>query len=528
MTRENLSPFAHLAQDGPAALVVFLVALPLCLGVALASGAPLFSGLIAGVVGGVLVGALSGSALSVSGPSPAPTAIVFAAIQILPSFEAFLLAVVLAGLLQMGLGLLRAGVIGDFIPSAVIKGMLAAIGLLLILKQIPHAVGWDADYEGDQTFGALDGENTFSSLAHLVDHLTPGAALIAGIGLLILFGWDWLQPRLRGPLARLPGPLVVVLWGVAASFAFPHISPDLALEAAQKVAVPVADSLPGFFTQFRFPDLSLIGSPDVWIIAATLALVSSIEALLSVEAIDKLDPLKRVTPTNRELLAQGAGNVASGLIGGLPITAVIVRGSANAVSGGRTKASAIMHGLLLLLCVVTIPHWLNQIPLAALAAILIGVGYKLTKPSLYIQKYQKGVAYFVPFAVTVAAILLTDLLWGIGIGVVVGVAFLLVQNVRRVAIVVTDGRNHLVRFKRDLYFIHKYELKQTLNRVPAGSSLLVDLSRVGYMDLDNVEILNDFLQSAPYKDIRVELTTGLDTSFSHLIRTPDNSTVTPN
>ncbi len=527
MTRPNLSPFANVKYDLPAALVVFLVALPLCLGVALASGAPLFSGLTAGVVGGIVIGFLSKSPLSVSGPAAGLTTIVFTAMHTLPSFEAFLLAVFLAGILQIGLGAARAGVIGDFIPSAVIKGMLAAIGLILILKQLPHAVGWDASFEGDEAFGEMGGENTFSRIWHLLDHLTPGAVLISSLGLLILFGWDWLRPRLPGWLRQIPGPLVVVLMGVFSNLFFLHFLPELAVEPQHMVAVPAADSLGAFLGQFRFPDFGMIQNHAVWSTAVTIALVASVETLLSIEAIDKLDPFKRITPTNRELVAQGAGNMVSGLLGGLPVTSVIVRSSANAISGGRTRTATIVHGLLLLLSVLAIPHLLNQIPLAALAAILIGVGYKLTKPSLYIQKYQKGMSYFVPFVVTIAAILLTDLLKGIGIGVAVGVVFLLIENVRKVAIVVADGRNLLVRFKRDLYFIHKYDLKQTLNRVPPQCSLLLDLSRVGYMDRDNVEILNDFLQGAPYKDIRVEIKTGLDTSFAPLLHIPDNSTVTP-
>ncbi|MBI1276248.1 SulP family inorganic anion transporter [bacterium] len=501
MTTKRMSMWRNWRYDLPAALVVFLVALPLCLGIALASGASPLSGLIAGIVGGVVVGILSKSPLSVSGPAAGLTVIVLAAIQSLPSYEAFLLAVCLAGAIQLALGYARAGIIGDFIPSSVIKGMLAAIGIILILKQVPHAFGYDADYEGDHAFFQHDGQNTFSALLEMINHITPGAAIISLISLAFLFTWDNIQPKLNNALRYLPGPLVVVGFGVAANLAFQRYAPGLAIQPEHLVAVPVADSASAFFAQFSTPDFSMIGNPAIWSTAVTLALVASVETLLSIEAIDKLDPFKRITPTNRELKAQGIGNIVSGLIGGLPITSVIVRSSANVSSGGRTRMSTICHGLLLLLCVISIPTLLNQIPLAALAAVLIAVGYKLTKPAIFMQKFAKGWEHFIPFTATILAILMTDLLVGIGVGIVVGMGFVIVQNWRAAIVTVTDGNKYHISCKKDLFFIHKYDLKQTLDRIPEGSSVLLDFSKVNFIDLDNVEIIQDFMTAAPHKDI---------------------------
>ena len=497
--------FANWQYDLPASLVVFLVALPLCLGIALASGAPLFSGLIAGVVGGIVVGAVSKSPLSVSGPAAGLTVIVFAAIQQLPSFEAFLLAVMLAGAMQIALGAARAGVLGDFIPNSVITGMLAAIGLILILKQFPHALGYDADTFGGETLLAGDAARWFASLKDMVATILPGAAFIAITSLVFLFWWDKKQPKLTGVWRYLPGPLVVVAYGVAANAVFALYLPGWELQESHLVAVPVAASLEGFLGQFMMPDFSQISNGAVWSVAITLALVASIESLLSIEAIDKLDPYKRVTPTNRELLAQGAGNLVSGLVGGLPVTSVIVRSTANVSSGARSKLSTMAHGVLLLGCVVAIPALLNLIPLSALAAVLISVGYKLTKPALYVKKYKKGPSHFYPFVITVAAILLTDLLVGIGIGVVVGVAFMLIQSFRSAATITQDGTRVLIAFHKDLFFIHKYELKRMLSLLANGSEVTLDFSRITYIDKDNIEILNDFAESAKYRKISLQL-----------------------
>ena len=405
---------ANLRHDGPASLVVFLVAVPLCLGIALASGAPLFSGLIAGVVGGIVVGLASRSQVGVSGPAAGLAVIVLTAIESLGSFEVFLLAVVLAGLLQVALGIARAGVIGYYVPSSVIKGMLAGIGILIVLKQIPHALGVDSDYMGDETFAQADGFNTITEVARAVSALSPSAVLVSVLGLAILIGWESAAVKRVRALAAVPGPLVAVVLGIAAAAL--AAGTGWAFRPDQMVSIPVATSLAEIGGLFSFPDFSAIMSGEVWTVAATLAVVASLETLLSVEAGDKLDPYKRVTPTNRELIAQGLGNTVSGLVGGLPVTQVIVRTSANVQSGARTHMSAVYHGVLLLVSVLAFPVLLNQIPLAALAAVLLVVGYKLAKPAVAIGAYRRGWAYFLPFAITVAGIVFVDLLVGIALG----------------------------------------------------------------------------------------------------------------
>ncbi len=510
--------WANLAYDLPASVVVFLVALPLCLGIALASGAPLFSGVIAGIVGGLVVGGLSKSALSVSGPAAGLAVIVLNAIQSLPSYEVFLLAVLLAGAMQIVFGIVKAGVIGDFIPSAVIKGMLAAIGLILILKQLPHAVGYDADYEGDESFWQPDGHNTFSELWYMLQaQLSIGAIIISAVSLVFLFWWDKRQPKFNNFLRYIPGPLIVVIFSVLANALYGLWAPSLVIGPSHLVQVPVAESLQGFVYLFTLPDFSYIGHSQVWLVAGTLAVVASVETLLSIEAVDKLDPYKRVTPTNRELLAQGAGNMVSGLIGGLPITSVIVRSSANVSSGARTRMSAIAHGILLLICVIAIPWLINLIPLSALAAVLISVGYKLTKPEIFVRKYQKGWAHLIPFVVTIIAILLSDLLIGIGVGLVVSAFFIVWRNFRAAVYFMQDGNNALIRFKKDLSFVHKYELKRLLSNIPDNTNVLIDLSRTNFIDMDNAEIINDFMENAQFRDIRVSLKVVPDSKVQNAI-----------
>ncbi|HEX8462291.1 MAG TPA: SulP family inorganic anion transporter, partial [Segetibacter sp.] len=418
----------HAGADISASVVVFLVALPLCLGIALGSGAPLFSGIIAGMVGGIVIGLLSGSQLSVSGPAAGLTAIVFAAITKLQVYEAFLLAVVIAGLIQLVLGFLKAGIIGDYIPNSVIKGMLAAIGLILILKQLPHFFGYDKDYAGDETFSQGDNENTFSGIFHSLNAITPAATIIAIISMAILILWETKAFKSKRILTLIPGPLVVVLASVFLNIAFSAYSPGFELENKHLVSLPMADTPAMFISFFTFPEFSYITSVQVWISGFTIAIVASLETLLGIEAVDKLDPLKRVTPTNRELKAQGVGNLVSGLLGGLPLTSVIVRSSANVMSGAKTKASTITHGLLLLLSVFFIPKVLNLIPLSALAAILIFTGYKLSKVGLFKEFYTKGLDQFIPFVVTIIAILLSDLLIGIMVGILVGLFFMVRSN----------------------------------------------------------------------------------------------------
>ena len=393
--------FNKLKSDFPASVVVFFVAIPLCLGIALASGAPLFSGLIAGIVGGIIVGALSGSSLGVSGPAAGLTAIVLAGITALGGYENLLVAIVLAGAIQILFGVLKAGIIGYYFPSSVIKGMLTGIGIIIILKQIPHFFGYDADPEGDWAFFQMDGENTFSELGNIVGSISPGATLIAVIGMTILILWEVVLSK-KGKFFKLvQGPLVAVVAGIVYYITTQGVE-TWGIASDHLVAVPVPDDIDSFVAQFTFPNFSIIGTGAVWVTAFTIALVASLETLLCVEATDKLDPHKRVTPTNRELFAQGAGNIVSGMIGGLPVTQVIVRSSANIQSGGQTKMSAIIHGCLLLISVILVPNVLNLIPLSVLAAILFLVGFKLAKPALFIKMYKMGWKQFVPFIVTVA------------------------------------------------------------------------------------------------------------------------------
>lgn len=495
----------QVGNDLSASIVVVLVALPLCLGIALASGAPLFAGIIAGIVGGIVIGLFSGSHLSVSGPAAGLTVIVATAIGKLPVYEAFLLSVVLAGIFQLVLGFLRAGVIGDYIPNAVIKGMLAAIGCILILKQFPHLVGYDADYEGDQAFLQSDNQNTFSEMFRAFRFITPAAAIIGIASILLLVLWEQPFIKKQSFLKLVPGPLLVVLMGLGIHAWLQSIDPKLTLHREQMVSLPVSKDLPSFFGFFRFPNLSYISHPDVWITAITLAIVASLETLLGIEAVDKLDPLKRVTPPNRELKAQGLGNMVSGLLGGLPLTSVIVRSSANVSAGAKSKLSTILHGIMLGICVILIPEWLNKIPLSALAAILIFTGYKLAKLPLFRDFFQKGWDQFIPFVVTIAAILVTDLLTGILIGIGVGLFFVLRNNFRSAVLMVHDGNHFLVRFRKDVSFLNKPIVKKKLEDVPENAAILLDITRADFIDRDIIEEVNNFLLHAHLKNIHVTI-----------------------
>lgn len=496
--------FNSLPSDFAASIVVFLVALPLCLGIALGSNAPLFSGLIAGIVGGIVIGLLSGSQLSVSGPAAGLTTIVLAAIGKLPTFEAFLLGVVLCGVFQVVLGFIKAGILGDYIPNCVIKGMLAAIGIILILKQFPHLIGYDKNYPGDESFLQRDNENTFTGIFSALNAITPGAAII-GISSLVLFiVWEKLFSKTKFS-KMLPVPLVVVLLAVGLNALFASVAPQFALDTTHLVNIPIANSAGEFFSFFTSPDFSQITNKDVWIAGATLAVVASLETLLSIEAIDDLDPYQRVTPTNRELKAQGVGNMLSGLIGGLPITSVIVRSSANVNAGAKSRMSAVFHGIMLLLSVALIPFVLNLIPTAALAAILILTGYKLAKPALFKVFYKKGWDQFVPFVVTIVAILFTDLLVGVGIGLAVGMFFVIRSNFRTSVLVVHDHNKFLVRLRKDVSFLNKPIIKNKLEKVPENASVIIDTSRADFIDKDIVEVIEDFMLHAPLKNITVEV-----------------------
>jgi len=490
-------------DDVPASIVVFLVALPLCLGIALASGAPLLSGLVAGVVGGLIVGALSGSHLMVSGPAAGLTAIVLAGIQQVGGFSRFLPAVVLAGGLQLAMGAARAGVIGYYFPSSVIRGMLAAIGLTLILKQIPHAVGYDADFEGDLAFVTPTGETTFSAIGHAMQAIQPGAIVAALVGIAILILWS------RTPLGRiklLPAALVAVLAGVGINEALANFMPDWAIRGTHLVALPPdAGSL---LSQLTLPDWSALADREVWTLALTLGIVASLETLLSLEATNKIDPLKREAPANRELLAQGAGNVVSGLLGGLPLTGVIVRSSANVDAGARSRLSAILHAGLLLLAVLTIAPLLNRIPLAALAAVLLVTGYKLTTPSLWRASWQRGPMQFIPFAATIVAVLLTDLLIGIAIGFAVGIAFIVFEQMRRPAFTrVSPPGAVLTRFElpNQVTFLGKASLQRALDALPSGSRVEIDGRKTSQFDQDALEVLLGFRETAKSRHIDYRL-----------------------
>ncbi|MEM6831912.1 MAG: SulP family inorganic anion transporter, partial [Bacteroidota bacterium] len=419
MKSEKTGIFTHFKSDLSSSIVVFLVAVPLCLGIALASGAPLFAGVIAGIIGGIVVGMISGSALGVSGPAAGLAVIVLNAIEDLGAFDLFLTAVVIGGIIQIILGVVKAGIIGYYFPSSVIKGMLSAIGIIIILKQIPHAFGYDADPEGDLEFFQPDGENTFTELIKMLDFISPGAIVIFLLSMVVLILWERPFMKKIKALEVIKGPLVAVVLGIVVNQLFGGSS--LYLDTSHMVSLPVASSVSDFFGQFTFFDASAFLNKDVVIVGVTIAIVASLETLLSVEATDKLDPQKRITPTNRELIAQGVGNTFSGMIGGLPVTQVIVRSSANVQSGGKTKLSAVLHGIFLLISVIFIPNILNLIPLSCLAAILIMVGYKLAKPETFKQMYQAGRSEFIPFVVTILGIIFTDLLIGIVLGLIVGI-----------------------------------------------------------------------------------------------------------
>ena len=502
--------FKELKNDLPASIVVFFVAVPLCLGIALASGAPLFAGIIAGIVGGIVVGIASGSPLGVSGPAAGLAVIVLTSIAAIGSWPAFLLAVVLAGFLQLIMGFAKAGFIAYFFPSSVIKGMLTGIGLLIILKQIPHALGYDKDPEGDLSYFQADGSTTLSSISNAFNALTPGAVLISAIAIAILIFWDKVLIKKHKIFQVIQGPIVVVVLGIVMNYLYQSGTLNFSLAADQVVRLPVANSLTEFITFFTFPDFSAITNFKVWEVAVVLAIVASLETLLCVEATDKLDPYKRVTPTNRELKAQGLGNMLSGLIGGLPITQVIVRSTANITFGGKTKMSAILHGVFLLISAITIAGLLNMIPLASLAAILILVGYKLAKPALFIQMYKLGWEQFIPFVATVAGILATDLLKGITIGVLFGIFYTLRHSYRnshhmKDTVTTEDGQQvHHIELAQEVSFFNKASVMQALEVIPANSKVIIDFSKSKSVAHDVLELLKDYEINAKTKNIIVE------------------------
>ena len=504
------SIFNNIRQDFPASIVVFFVALPLCLGIALASGASLFSGIIAGIVGGIVVGSISNSALGVSGPAAGLAVIVFNSIQSLGAFDIFLVAVIIAGGLQILMGLLRGGTIASYFPSAVIKGMLAGIGIIIFLKQIPHALGYDDNFGSVISFNQWNGENIFSELLKVLDYVSFGPVIVSVVSLLILITWDKVLADKHKIFKLVQGPVVAVTFGIVYQIITSQYFPSISIDAKHLVSVPVTNSLAEFSSLFNFPSFSHILSKEVWIIGFTIAIVASLETLLCVEATDKLDPLKRTTNTNRELIAQGAGNMISGFIGGLPITQVIVRSSANIQSGGKTKLSAIIHGIFLLIIVVSIPFVLNIIPLAVLASILLVVGYKLAKPSLFKQMYHIGWNQFLPFIVTIIGIVFTDLLIGIGMGVFVGLFIPLVKSANNSHFMhieeVEDGQHNVtMTLAEQVMFLNKGAILKALNKLPRGTHLVINMSKSVFIDYDVLEIVVNFKNTSESKGIKTKL-----------------------
>jgi len=500
--------FKYLKNDIPSSIVVFFVALPLCLGIALASGAPLFSGLIAGIVGGIVVGALSGSNVGVSGPAAGLAAIVLSAIATLGSFENFLVAVVLGGLFQIIFGFLKAGIIGYYFPSSVIKGMLTGIGLIIILKQIPHFFGYDADMDGGFAFFQVDDESTMSGIINSINYISLGSTLVAIVGLFILIFWEKVLSKKSKIFTLIQGPLVAVIFGIV--FYMFSGGTIFEIQAGNLVSVPTPESFDSFMGQFTLPNFAAIMLPEVWVTAFTIALVASLETLLSVEATDKLDPEKRVTPTNRELLAQGVGNMCSGLIGGLPITQVIVRSSANVQSGAKTKMSAIIHGFLLILSVVTIPFLINKIPLSVLSSVLLVVGYKLAKPALFKEMFKKGWKQYIPFTTTVVGIVFTDLLIGISLGLLTGIIVILIKSYQNSHFLhIEDKSNGVHKIKmtlaEEVTFFNKGAILKEFNALPEKTQLEIDVRKTRYLDNDVIEILEDFSEIAKGKGIEITL-----------------------
>lgn len=506
MTAPSKDLSSTLARDLMAGTVVFLVALPLCLGIALASGAPLLSGIVAGIIGGVLVGLISGSETSVSGPAAGLAAVVAALIGEL-GFPAFLMAVIIAGLAQSVLGVGRAGFVAAFIPTSVIKGLLAAIGVLLVLKQVPHLLGHDADPHGDMAFQQPDDANTFSALGRMFGHIHLGAMAIGFSSVALLILWTSYKPLKR---SILPAPLAVVLLGVGLGVLFRRFGGLWFVEPASFVQVPLADGIAGFLKLLERPDFSQWNNPRVYTAGLTIAAVASLETLLNLEAVDKIDPQQRSSPPSRELLAQGIGNVVVGLAGGIPITSVIVRSSVNINAGNQTKLSAIVHGVLLFISVVYLPAWLNMIPLSCLAAILLVTGVKLASPALVAQMWREGRYQFVPFAATVVGIVFTDLLTGIIIGLVVSLSFILNSNVRRPIRRFVEkhigGEVLHIELPNQVSFLNRAALSRVLDAVPGGGHVLLDAQDTDYVDPDVLDMIRDYTKStAPARDVQVSL-----------------------
>ncbi len=503
----------HFVTDIISGIVVFLIALPLCLGISMASGAPLFTGIIAGIVGGIVVGFVSGASINVSGPAASVALVILTAIQTLGSFDAVLIAVVVAGVFQIVLGFLKAGTIAYFFPNAMIKGILASIGLILILKQIPHAFGVDGVFEGIQSFWNNDGENTFSEIARIYGHVHWGAVTITLVCMALIIIWD--KPALKkfSFFKFFPSALAAVILSMALNEFFKTAAPTLALGAEHLVELPVAKSASDFLGFFSFPDFSLLANPKIYGIALSITFIASLESLLSTEAGDKLDPYKRRTNTNRELKAQGIGNIVAGLIGGLPVTAVIVRTSANVGAGGRTKTATITHGIIMLLCIALIPGLLNKIPLAALAAVLFVVGSKLTSFSIYKSVFEQGKKQFLPFITTILVVMFTDLITGIMVGGSIAIFFVLRDNYKNAYLhdkVSHDKENETrIKLAQETTFLNKADILLFLDHIPKNEKVIIDGSAAKFVHPDIFDIIDDFKEGAVNKNISVECI-GLD------------------
>lgn len=520
--KKAISLFGGIKENFPSGLVVFLVALPLCLGIALASGAPPLSGIIAGIIGGLVVGFLSNSHISVSGPAAGLTAIVLTAITDLGAFELFLCAGIIAGLLQLVLGFIRAGSISNYFPTNVIEGMLAGIGIIIILTQIPHALGYDKDFEGNETLFA-NGFN-LNYFTELFSAIHPGAVIVTLVSVAILIAWDKV-PALK-KIKLIPGALVAVVAGISLNYIFKITGSSLEIGPDHLVSLPVPQSVDDFKNMIVFPDLQGFLNPKVWIVGATIAIVASIETLLCIEASDRLDSHRRITDTNLELRAQGIGNLISSAIGGLPMTSVVVRSSANANSGATSKLSAMIHGALLLICVLSIPFILNLIPLATLAAVLILVGYKLAKPATIMHFWHKGKYQFIPFIATIIAVVSLDLLKGVGIGLLISVFYILQGNMKRAYYLsredLDDADDITIKLSEEVSFLNKAAIKKTLKNVKPNSKVCIDASSTSYIATDILEMIQDFANiRAKEDDIEVQLI-GFKTSYKEFDEDSDS------
>ncbi|WP_366184533.1 SulP family inorganic anion transporter [Flavobacterium ovatum] len=505
---KKINLFANLKSDFASGLVVFLVALPLCLGIAMASGAPLFSGIISGIIGGLVVGYLSQSHISVSGPAAGLTAIILTAITDFGAFDIFLTAVFIAGLIQLALGFIKAGSISNYFPTNVIEGMLAGIGVIIILKQIPHAFGYDADFEGDQSFIQNNGDNSFSSLFEVFNHIQLGAVVITVVSLVILISWD--KFSFLKKLKLIPGALIAVTSGIILNEVFIATGSSLAISANHLVSLPVPTSFDEFKAIIVTPNFAGITNPKVWVTGLTIAIVASIETLLCIEAADRMDVQKRYTNTNVELKAQGIGNMISSLLGGLPMTSVVVRSSANNNAGAKSKMSTIIHGVLLLLSVLIVPVLLNKIPLATLATILILVGYKLAKPATIKHFWEKGKYQFIPFIATLVAVVATDLLKGVMLGMVISIIFILRGNLKRAYSFkkeeYVDGDVIHIDLAQEVSFLNKAAIKSTLNNIPENSNVIINASDTVYIAHDILDLIEEFKEiRGKEENIKVKL-----------------------